>query len=190
MDLSTMKAASAASERVVAGVRPDQLGLPTPCAEWDVRAVLNHLLGTLSLGAALLTDRPPSVEMGPGGLPARDLVGAGTDLGTAYRAGVDGLLAAADGDALGRVHSTPLGEMPGLVLGGFATLDVLVHGWDLAVATGQPVEFDEELVERVLGFARQAITEQTRAPRIGPEVPVAADAPAVDQLVGFLGRRP
>jgi uncharacterized protein (TIGR03086 family) len=80
--------------------------------------------------------------------------------------------------------------MPGPALAGFTTLDVLVHGWDLATATGQPADLDGRLAAHVLGFAEQAITPQTRAPRIGPAVPVASVAPVTQRLVAFLGREP
>ena len=192
MDLSTMKDACATTERVVAGISGSQLGLATPCTEWDVRAVLNHLLGTLSLGTALLGGTVPAVEMVPGGLPARDLVGDAADgsIVAAYRTRVDTVLSASGGDALQRVHDTPLGAMPGVVLAGHTTLDILVHGWDLATATGQQHGIDERLAEQVLAFARQTIPEQHRGQRIGPEVAVAATAAATDRLVGFLGRHP
>ena len=95
------------------------------------------------------------------------------------------------GDALTRVHLTPLGEMPGPGLAGFTTLDILVHGWDLAKATGQPADLDGRLAAHVLGFAAQALaTPESRAGRIGPAVPVAADAPVTSRLVAFLGRHP
>jgi uncharacterized protein (TIGR03086 family) len=152
-----------------------------------VRSLLSHLVGTLALGEALLSDSMPSVTMEPGGLPVGDVLGE--DPLEAYRAGVEALLAAATTDALGRVHTTPLGEMPGTVLGGFTTLDIAVHGWDLAVATDQDPTLDDDLAATVLGFARQTVTADTRAPRIGPEVPV--DSPSVThQLAGFLGRTP
>jgi uncharacterized protein (TIGR03086 family) len=188
MDLMTMQGACASTERIVERVTPDQYDLATPCAEWNVRAVLNHLLGTLALGAALLGDTEPTVHVAPGELPDVDLVG--TEPAKAYRLGTEALLAAAAGDALTRVHHTPLGDMPGAVLGGFTTLDILVHGWDLAAATGQDAALDADLAEEVLEFARQTINDATRAPRIGPEVPVAPDASATDRLVGYLGRTP
>jgi uncharacterized protein (TIGR03086 family) len=188
MNVDTLRQACAATDRIVQGVNDSQLGLPTPCTEWDVRALLNHLVGTLGLGSALLSDTAPTVEMGPGWLPATDLLG--DDPLKAYRLGVESLLAAAGGDAFDRPHATPLGEMPGQVLGGFTTLDILVHGWDLAVATAQDAAFDDALAEDVLTFAHQAITDDTRAPRIGPEVTVPSDAPATDRLAAFLGRQP
>jgi uncharacterized protein (TIGR03086 family) len=125
--------------------------------------------------------------MMPGDLPDRDLVG--DDAVEAFRAGAEALLAAAAGDALARVHRTPLGEMPGVVLGGFTTLDVTVHGWDLAKATGQDPTLAPELAEPLLAFAREAITDANRAPRIGPEV-ATRSASATDRLVAYLGRTP
>jgi uncharacterized protein (TIGR03086 family) len=80
--------------------------------------------------------------------------------------------------------------MPGAVLGGFTTLDIAVHGWDLAKATGQEADLDDGLAAEILGFARQTITEATRGPRIGAEVRIGAGASTTDQLVAFLGRRP
>ena len=183
-----MRRACASTELFVDRVTPDDYGRATPCAAWDVRDLLNHLVSTLVLGQALLDDTPPPAGMAPGQLPDTDLVG--DDPAKAYRQGVDSLLSAAGGDALDRVHPTPLGDMPGAMLGGFTTLDILVHGWDLAMATGQPAAIEPELAESVLAFARQAFAGMPREPRIGPEVPVAADAPAVDRLVAFLGRTP
>ena len=80
--------------------------------------------------------------------------------------------------------------MPGTVLGGFTTLDIAVHGWDLAVAPGQRPAFDDDLAEILLGFARQTITADTREPRIGPEIPATAGASSTDRLAAFLGRQP
>jgi uncharacterized protein (TIGR03086 family) len=188
MDSTTLQRACAATDRVVGGIRDDQRNLPTPCDRWNVGELLNHLLGTLALGRALLSDTAPTVAMSPGELPTEDL--AGDDALKAYRLGVESLIAVAGDEALDRLHATPLGDMPGAVLGGFTTLDILVHGWDLAVATGQPAVIESDLAGTVLNFARQTITADTRAPRIGPEITVPADAPATDQLVAYLGRRP
>jgi uncharacterized protein (TIGR03086 family) len=188
LDLSAMQRACATTERVVEGVRAEQYGLPTPCSEWDVRSLLNHVLGTLVLGEALLADRPPEVAMGPGTLPERDLVG--DDPVKAYRTLAEALLATASTGTLERDHDTPLGTMPGPVLGGFTTLDIVVHGWDLAAATGQDAGIDPDLAGAVLDFARQGLIDGLRGSRIGPEVPVPPDAPVVDRLVAYLGRRP
>src|SRR5262249_18365808 len=60
----------------------------------------------------------------------------------------------------------------------------------LAKATGQPAALDDTLAAHVLAFAEQAITPDTRAPRIGPALPAAVNAPLTDRLVAFLGRQP
>jgi uncharacterized protein (TIGR03086 family) len=181
--------AVASTAGTVKAVRPDQAGAPTPCTEWDVRDLLSHIIGTLWLSEALLSDRAPRHPMAPGGLPGTDL--AGDDLAAAYAdASAAALTAAADGDALTRMHTTPLGDMRGPALAGFTTMDIAVHGWDLAKATGQPAGLDDALAAHMLALAEQAITPGSRAPRIGPALPVAMDAPLTDQLVAFLGRQP
>jgi uncharacterized protein (TIGR03086 family) len=188
VNIETMQQACGATDATIERIFAADLDKPTPCAGWDVRALLNHVVGTLHLGAALLADSAPTVAMGPGELPATDLLDG--DPLKSYRVGVEVLLAAADGDALARTHATPLGDMPGVVLGGFTTLDIAVHGWDLAQATGQEPALSDALAEEVLAFARESLTADTRAPRIAPEVPVGTDATATDRLIGFLGRRP
>jgi uncharacterized protein (TIGR03086 family) len=181
--------AVASTAVIVKAVRPDEADAPTPCTEWDVRDLLNHIIGTLWLSEALLSDHAPRHPMAPGGLPSTDL--AGRDPAAAYaEASAVALTAASSGDTLTRVHTTPLGDMPGPALAGFTTLDILIHGWDLAQATSQPAALDDTLAAHVLAFAEQAITPGSRAPRIGPAVPVAADAPLTDRVVAFLGRQP
>jgi uncharacterized protein (TIGR03086 family) len=181
--------AVASTAGIVKAVRPDQADAPTPGTEWDVRDLLNHIIGALWLSEALLADRAPRYPMAPGGLPGTDL--ADDDPAAAYaEASAAALTAAGAGDTLTRMHTTPLGDMPGPALAGFTTLDIAVHGWDLAQATSQPAGLDDALATHVLAFAEQAITPGSRAPRIGPAVPVAVDAPLTERLVAFLGRQP
>lgn len=183
MDAKLIKATCDSTARFVDGVSAELFDLPTPCSEWNVRQLLNHLLGMLRLGAALMSDQAP-----PG--PDEDLTTG--DVADTYRSGAEALLAATTPEALARAHSTPFGQMPGSLLAGFAALDVLVHGWDLAKATGQHADQDPSLAEPILDFAQQTISDEmgTRAPRIGPLVPVAPDADATARLVAFLGRTP
>jgi uncharacterized protein (TIGR03086 family) len=185
---AAFEGAVASTAEIVKATPADQMSAPTPCTEWDVRALLSHIIGTLWLAEGLLTDRAPRYPMAPGGLPPADLAGA--DPGAEYAEAAAAALAAAAGDALTRTHATPLGEMPGPVLAGHITLDILVHGWDLARATGQPADLDGRLAAHALGFAEQAITAETRVPRIGPARTVAAGAPVTHRLVAFLGRQP
>ena len=188
--LAAFEGAVASTAEIVKSTPADAMGAPTPCTEWDVRALLSHVIGTLWLAEGLFSDQPPRYPMAPGGLPPADV--AGDDPAAAYaEASAAAIAAAATGDALTRVHVTPLGEMPGPGLAGFTTLDILVHGWDLAKATGQPADLDGRLAAHVLGFAGQALgTPESRAGRIGPALTVPADAPVTGRLVAFLGRQP
>jgi uncharacterized protein (TIGR03086 family) len=181
--------AVASTAEIIKGVRPGQEAAPTPCTEWDVRSLLSHVIGTLWLAEGLFTGQAPRYPMAPGGLPAADA--GGDDPVAAYaEASAAALAAAGAGDALTRVHATPLGNMPGPALAGFTTLDMTVHGWDLARATGQPADLDGRLAAHVLGFAEQALTPDTRAPGIGPARPVPVGAPVTERLIAFLGRQP
>jgi uncharacterized protein (TIGR03086 family) len=188
MNQELLRAACASTEKILQNVRPEHRDLPTPCTEWSVHDLTNHVLGTLELGRALLSDDLPSGLAGPGEVPAEDLVGA--DPLAAYQPRAEAVVAAATPDNVGRVHATPLGDMPGAVLLGFTTVDVFVHGWDLAKATAQDATLDPQLAESVLAFARGTLTDETRAPRIGPEVAVGDDADATARLVAFFGRVP
>ena len=180
---------------IIKGTSPDQAGLPTPCTEWDVQALISHVIGTLWLAEALFTGQPPRYPMTPGGLPASGpdgkALGADDPVAAYAEAAAAALAAAGAGDALTRVHVTPLGEMPGPVLAGFTTLDIAVHGWDLARATGQPADLDGRMAAHVLAFAEQALaTPDMRGPRIGPARPVPDSAPVTQRLAAFLGRQP
>ncbi len=181
--------AVASTEGVIKGLRRSDLDAATPCTEWTVRDLLNHVVGTLWLASGLFADRKPRHAVVPGGLPDTDVVGDRP--AEAYAEAAAAALEAASIDGtLERIHKTPAGEMPGAALAGFTTMDVLVHGWDLAKATGQDSSLDADLVAHVTGFAHQAITDDRRAPVIGPEVPAGKKATATDKLVAFLGRTP
>lgn len=184
-----LDAAISSTGPIVEGTTPAQFDRPTPCTTWDVRALLNHVVGTLWAAHALLTDTPVPYNLGPGALPDTDLVDDNPS--AAYKEGADALRAAASTPgSLEKAHPTPMGEMPGAGLAGFATLDLVVHGWDLARATSQSASFDDELVAHCFGFAQQAITDPMRGPLIGPPVSVPDAAPTIERLVGFMGRHP
>jgi uncharacterized protein (TIGR03086 family) len=188
VDQMTMQQACESTERVVERITPDQYSLSTPCSEWNVHDVLNHLIGTMGLIEALVRGATPPIAMTPGENPDVDLVGA--DPVKAYRASAEALLAACTGDALARSLQTPLGERPGAQLAGFTTVDIFIHGWDLAKATKQGAMFDDDLGDEILQFGHQTLTDDMRAPRIGPAIAIPGDAKAIDQLVAFFGRRP
>jgi uncharacterized protein (TIGR03086 family) len=155
MNDTTIKAATDVVDGVVAMITPDQYDLPTPCADWNVKQVANHLLALLQLGEALFSNQTAALETEPGQPPAVDLIG--DDLIGAYRSRVELLVSATTSDALSHSHTTPFGQTPGLVLAGLIAMEVFVHGWDLAKATGQSTAVDGQYAELMLGFAVSSI---------------------------------
>ena len=99
--------------------------------------------------------------------------------------------------AAGRVRATrsarthyagPLGAATGADRLQIRLYDLLAHGWDLATATGQPIELPEDAAEQALAFVRTQLTDNARPGRFDPVQLVADDAPAIERLVAFLGR--
>jgi uncharacterized protein (TIGR03086 family) len=186
MTTESLERAFASTRKVLAGVDADRLDQSTPCQSWDVRQVINHIVGGSHWFAA-------STEAGES--PAlEDTDYAGGDFVAAFDEGAAKSVAAfAAPGAQERMIKLPFGTMPGSAFMGLATTDTFTHGWDLARATGQDTDLDPELAAQLLEGARAAIGDQFRgadgtAP-FGPIVEVPDDAPAADQLAGFLGRK-
>ncbi|GAB3195835.1 TIGR03086 family metal-binding protein [Nocardioides hungaricus] len=159
---------------LVDGVRDDQLGNPTPCPDYTVADLLDHLNGLcLAFTSAARQD-------GVAGEPSAD----GSRLPDGWRAEISGRLATladawTDPSAYsGLTMAGPI-EMPGEIAALVALNEVVVHGWDLAVATGQPYDPDEATVLACLGFVSSfEVPEGAGEGPFGPAVPVAEDAPA------------
>jgi uncharacterized protein (TIGR03086 family) len=93
--------------------------------------------------------------------------------------------------ALERVYQLPIGEVPGTVFIQLRTSDLLIHAWDLAVATGQPTDLDPELAEYVLGFSKQMMSRpglRGDGRPYGEEQPCGQGRPVSDRVAAFLGR--
>ena len=167
----------------VAAIDPDRLGDPTPCSEWDVRALIGHITGGYQLFAAGVGQPlpPQATPADPAGL---------------HRAAGEAAIAAfSTPGALDRSVTLPVGAVPGHVALALALTDAVVHGWDLATATGQDTSIDDGVAAVLLGGAEQMIGPQMRQPDgerpvFAQPVPVDPDRPAADRLIAFLGRTP
>jgi uncharacterized protein (TIGR03086 family) len=166
---------------IVAGVRPEQAGLPTPCSEFDVRQLLNHLVYDVKTFSTMVngTER---------GSPDQDLIG--NDWLSAYQSATAGLVDAwrARGSE-GMMTLGRLGEMPAAWAVGQHYADITQHGWDLARATGQSTNLDPQLGQAALDWAKQSLKPEFRGQAFGPEVAVADNAPIYDKLAAFFGRK-
>jgi uncharacterized protein (TIGR03086 family) len=178
--LARFDRAAAAADSAIAGVRPDQWSAPTPCTEWDLRQLLNHMVGGTKAFLSMQTDGAPVDR-------AADHVG--DDPLASFRSAVAELRAAfAEEGALEKTVTTPFGEAPGLVLVNMRVNEMMVHGWDVAKASGQSTDLDPQLAaECVEDFRRLRATgrgtgmfaEQQEAP---------AGSTAADQLAAVAGR--
>ena len=170
--------------RIVAGIKAGQWHVETPCDGWDVHALLNHLvagnLWAAELGAgATITD--------VGGRLDGDVLGA--DPGVAYASSA--ALAAATfrrPGALDAPCAVSYGPVPGSVYAGHRFVDVYVHGWDLAVATGQDAELDPSLMKACREIIEPEVAAFRAAGAIGEEQPIPPDATEQDRFLAMLGR--
>jgi uncharacterized protein (TIGR03086 family) len=172
---------------LVAGTRPDQMTLPTPCAKWTVRDLFNHFIGGGQMFAAAF--RGEQVAMDPDA-PAPDLTG--DDPQGAYRAAIDAFRAGIDSPgAMDRIISLPFGQVPAPVTLQILYFDLLVHCWDLATATGQAFEPPADVVAKAEEMARQMIAPEARdGDTFAAEVTPPPDATPMQRLVAFTGRQP
>ena len=177
----------AQTETIVAATEPGQLGLPTPCAEYDVRALLSHIVGGLN--------RVAIVGEGGDALARRARADDVTDDGwlAAYQTASQRARQAWAHDAkLDALVEVPWGKIPGrFAIAGYIQ-EILTHGWDLAKATGRPTEGDPELAWFALAGAKRILPPETRGGDIpfAPVVPLPPDAAPYAQLAAWLGRQP
>ena len=181
--LDQLREAQEVFRKVLTNVRPEQMSLPTPDDEWDVRALINHIV----LGNIWAAE---NVKTGSAPRPSGDVIGDRDPL-AAYTASADAMMASFEQPgAMGRMVTMPFGEMPAAGLAGFRFVDLVVHAWDLAKATGQDTDLAPDLCEAALAMSRQRMANMDRANMpFKDEVAVSADAPAADQLAGFLGKQ-
>jgi uncharacterized protein (TIGR03086 family) len=187
MSANHIARAAARFTEIVCNVKPAQLANPTPCADFDVRALLNHLLfwGPSLAGAARKELVPP---------PAADEseVDLTENWATALETHAERLTAAwGEPDAWAGV--TRMGgpmELPAELVGGMVVGELVVHGWDLARATGQRPEWDEDLAVYVHGEVARSAELGREMGSYGREVTAAADASTMDKLLALSGRDP
>ena len=180
-----------AFEHKLAAVRPEQWPNQSPCAAWDARGVAEHVV--VMHGVML---RPVDRELSPAPSVADDPLRAFE----AARADVEAVLD--DPELAGRECDTPNGRMTvEQQIDEVISDDLVLHGWDLARATGQDDTMDPEDVERLWAITTAipaALMEKYRTPGAfgpgvevyGPEVEVDAEAPRQDRLLGLIGRDP
>ncbi|GAA3102832.1 TIGR03086 family metal-binding protein [Nonomuraea salmonea] len=173
--LIMMREAAGRTADLVESLSGDELALPTPCSDYDVKGLINHLEWVAALFESAGAD---------GGFPPqKEYTGD-------FRARAERMLAVWERPGTWEGVSQAMGGLPKPVLANMALTDLVAHGWDLARAAGRDFEVPEATVEVLLEFsARQAPIGRERGV-FGAEVPVPGDAPALDRFLGLIGRDP
>lgn len=176
-ELRSAEKSFAVLQHVLHGIAADDLHKQTPCREFDVAALTDHLLNSITMIGAMAgaefgeRDRDASVEQ-------QVVFAARPALDAWQRRGLDGTV-----DFGGN-------EVPAKVMVGVLSIEFLVHAWDYAEAVGGEVTAPESLSDYVLGLAHKIIPPEGRV-SVGFDDPidVAADAGALTRLLAYTGRR-
>lgn len=180
------EAAADQMEALIASVDPGRLGAPTPCTEWDVRDLLEHVVdGTQRM--AELGERGPGAYMEeetPRRVPDDGWAEAYAEARGRFRA------AWADDTSLDGTYIVPWGEVPGRGVIGAEVQETVMHAWDLARAVGATDRLDERLALAVLPFAQEILPPERRG-GVTPFAPVRSAPEGADgyvRLAAWLGR--
>lgn len=177
-ELAAAEGALRVLQQAVHAIATDDLTRPTPCREFDVAALTDHLLNSIALIGGAVGARLPD-RNSDHSVEQQIVAAARPALDAWHRRGLQG--------------TVPFGsqEAPAAYLAGIMSLELLIHAWDYAVAVDRPVDVPESLTEYVLGIAQRTITPEGRI-RAGFDDPVDVPdgAPPLDRLVAFTGRAP
>lgn len=169
------------TQMLVGGVKTNQMALPTPCEEWDVRALLNHMVGGNRFFASIA--RRNEWRRAPG----EDVLG-GDPAGAYCQTDTDCKQAWSDPLLLDEMLPSHLGELSGRTVLGIHLLETVGHGWDVATATGQHTHFDPNIVQVAMETFQGVLTERPRGTWFGPQREASGDLSEIDRLAAFLGR--
>ena len=167
---------------LIAGVRPDQLADPTPCSEWNVGDLINHLTAGSRVFGTLLAGGEAELPASPPDLIGDDPVGVFAEARTMFTDGLD------SPGALERSVTLPMGDVPAPVLVDLLKFDVLVHCHDLARATGQPFDPPADVVAEARQIASGAADGLRAAGALAPAVEPGPGATPIEELSAFCGR--
>ncbi|HEY6470697.1 MAG TPA: TIGR03086 family metal-binding protein [Candidatus Dormibacteraeota bacterium] len=185
--LEVLRWACTSTRSIVDNVPRDELDATTPCGDWKVSDLIDHIVGAADFFGDL-AERGESPEDREWPTPTDG------DYAKVFAEQASRLLRAfATPEAMERVMELPTGPSPGSLVIQVATGEIFVHGWDLARATGQAMPHDPGVAEALWVSPWPALSAAVRAEHpsvFAPEVEVAAVRPAIDRLVAFLGRDP
>jgi uncharacterized protein (TIGR03086 family) len=169
---------------VVKLVRPEDMHKPTPCTEWDVQALLNHMLYELAWVPELCANKTAE-EVGDA--LEGDLVAG--DVQHSWHAYAETARQSAEQTPPERVVHLSSGNVPASNYLDEVAGDIIVHTWDLARGIGRPFHIDEDVAKTIYKLTHSKIPVWREKGLIGPELPVAAGASAETKLLAMFGRK-
>jgi uncharacterized protein (TIGR03086 family) len=179
-----------AVQHLVDSVRPDQWSAPTPCTDWNVRELLNHVANGNAVFAGVADGTRPSGPVTPA---ERAVDRLGADPAAGFRTTGERMHDAflTPGFLEGTFETPMMGEQQGTTIVHMRINELLIHGWDLSRAIGRPDGLPDDLAEGALKLWQTRLAGRPREGMpFGVPEPVADDAPAIDRLAAFLGRKP
>jgi uncharacterized protein (TIGR03086 family) len=174
--------------RLVRQVPDERLGDPTPCPDYTVGDLVEHIGGlALAFTSAAHKEQSPLTNSAPDPDAAR----LPADWPTRIPADLVALAQAwRDPEAWTGMATAGGVTMPGDITGLVALDEIVLHGWDLAVATGRPYDVEPDLLAAVHGFVESFGSDPATRGPFGPIIPVPASAPLLDRVLGLAGRDP
>lgn len=173
------------AQHVIEGVSADDFSSATPCTEYDVATVINHLTGAVGhLRDAFSGDEVGEID-NSNGEPEGGFGEAFSAAGAIARASME------DDALLEKMITLPWATLPGAAIVQMYALETVLHTWDIAVSTGQVPDLDDALAAAVLPIAMQMIPPEPRGGEMPFEAMVATapDASDYDRLAGYSGRK-
>ena len=181
-----MAAAAAETARVVVGATKTPLDQATPCGDWDLRTLLNHTILWTSYSA----ERRAHGESVAEELMSKDFT-ADPDFAQDYEAQVNKAVQAwSDPAAWAGDRNVMGGAMPAADIAAMLIMETVLHGWDVARATGQDYRCGADLAQAVLGTVQAQGDMFRQYQGFAVVVPVPDDATTVDRVLGLSGRDP
>lgn len=181
--LTTLGSMLNRTSRLIASVQPSALAAPTPCQDFDVEHLLEHMTTWVQVFDATVNDRPLSFD------PGTYVVGG--DYAGVFTIAADGILEGLWASGWARMMTMTGSPIPGELVFNMLLMEYVGHGWDLARAIGVPVPYSAEEAVVALAAAQAIIAPEYRGTGMfGDEVQVPDDAPAIDRAMAFIGRNP
>jgi uncharacterized protein (TIGR03086 family) len=177
--------------QLLGGISDEQLGGPTPCPDTTLGDLLDHVGGLTLAFTAAATKAVDGAASQP---PSADAANLGSDWRTRIPRDL-AVLAEAWRDPAAWQGMTRAGgvDLPGEVAGLVALDELVIHGWDVARASGQPYECDSPSLDATHAFVAQTAGPGQEAERqglFGPAIHLPGDAPLLDRVIGLSGRDP